>query len=80
MAEGQGFEPWVNCSTIVFETIRFGRSRTPPECSILVGALGAQSGQRLLAKNDETISLASIPRTPLISGGLCGKRGSAKKL
>ena len=30
MAEGVGFEPTVTCATMVFETIRFGRSRTPP--------------------------------------------------
>ena len=30
MAEGVGFEPTVTCATMVFETIRFGRSRIPP--------------------------------------------------
>ena len=29
-AEGVGFEPTVGCPTMVFETIRFGRSRIPP--------------------------------------------------
>src|SRR5207245_3414334 len=29
-AEGVGFEPTVTCATMVFETIRFGRSRIPP--------------------------------------------------
>ena len=36
MAEGVGFEPTVTCATMVFETIRFGRSRTPPSLLILV--------------------------------------------
>ena len=30
VAEGVGFEPTVTCATTVFETVRFGRSRTPP--------------------------------------------------
>src|SRR5262249_54975333 len=30
MAEGVGFEPTVPGGTMVFETIRFGRSRIPP--------------------------------------------------
>ena len=30
VAEGLGFEPRVTCATMVFETIRFGRSRIPP--------------------------------------------------
>ena len=30
VAEGVGFEPTVTCATMVFETIRFGRSRIPP--------------------------------------------------
>src|SRR4051794_15273092 len=30
VAEGLGFEPRVGCPTMVFETIRFGRSRIPP--------------------------------------------------
>ena len=31
-AEGVGFEPTVPGGTTVFETVRFGRSRTPPGC------------------------------------------------
>ena len=30
-AEGVGFEPTVPCDTTVFETARFGHSRTPPQ-------------------------------------------------
>ena len=30
-AEGVGFEPTVPCDTAVFETARFGHSRTPPQ-------------------------------------------------
>ena len=29
-AAGQGFEPWAPCGATVFDTARFGRSRTPP--------------------------------------------------
>jgi hypothetical protein len=37
MAEGVGFEPTVTCATMVFETIRFGRSRIPPGGIVTAG-------------------------------------------
>ena len=37
VAEGLGFEPRVTCATMVFETIRFGRSRIPPSPVIVGG-------------------------------------------
>ena len=37
LAEGLGFEPRVTCATMVFETIRFGRSRIPPSRVIVGG-------------------------------------------
>ena len=46
LAEGVGFEPTVGCPTMVFETIRFGRSRTPPRCpGGRIGRPGARAGQ-----------------------------------
>ena len=45
VAEGVGFEPTVGCPTMVFETIRFGRSRIPPPGSVPRG-LHASSGVR----------------------------------
>ena len=47
LAEEVGFEPTVPVDTAVFETARFGRSRTPPSpsllpfCALLSGALWA---------------------------------------
>ena len=41
MAEGVGFEPTVPGGTMVFETIRFGRSRIPPRT--ILGGRGAVS-------------------------------------
>ena len=35
VAEEVGFEPTVPVDTAVFETARFGRSRTPPSTSLL---------------------------------------------
>ncbi len=72
-AEGVGFEPTVTCATMVFETIRFGRSRIPP---------GEMLGDdhRLSAKN----SLSSVPhscaRTPPTTSVEWFSRGSAAKL
>src|SRR5580658_4465712 len=34
-AEEVGFEPTVPCRTTVFETVRFGRSRTPPSAKVV---------------------------------------------
>ena len=34
-AEEVGFEPTVPCRTTVFETVRFGRSRTPPPAKVV---------------------------------------------
>ncbi|CAH2032118.1 protein of unknown function [Trichlorobacter ammonificans] len=31
LAEGQGFEPWVPCGTLDFESSTFDLSDTPPE-------------------------------------------------
>ena len=44
-AEGVGFEPTVGCPTMVFETIRFGRSRTPPGRRIVVGVRGVATSR-----------------------------------
>ena len=33
LAEGQGFEPWVGCPTLIFKTSAFDHSATPPRVS-----------------------------------------------
>src|SRR5437660_8143668 len=53
-AEGVGFEPTVPGGTTVFETVRFGRSRIPPEGSLPVtpfGEEGCQEGTRPLGQH-----------------------------
>ena len=44
LAEGVGFEPTVPCDTTVFETVRFGHSRIPPD-ERLVAATAEEPGQ-----------------------------------
>jgi hypothetical protein len=74
MAEGVGFEPTVTCATMVFETIRFGRSRIPP------GEIVRDRGQRLDRKNAVSRSLHSSDRTPATTSMSWLSRGSAEKL
>ena len=45
MAEAVGFEPTVTCATTVFETVRFGRSRTPPPERLAAAPIGEKPGQ-----------------------------------
>jgi hypothetical protein len=73
VAEGVGFEPTVTCATMVFETIRFGRSRIPP---------GEMLGdrQRLSAKKALRIAAHSCARTPPMTSVEWLRRGSAAKL
>ena len=47
VAEGVGFEPTVTCATMVFETIRFGRSRIPP------GGMSGDAGDAATAAREE---------------------------
>src|SRR5450432_4165672 len=56
VAEGVGFEPTVTCATMVFETIRFGRSRIPPR-TILGGGPPTAPGRD--------------PRVELTANGAC---------
>src|SRR5215471_12496322 len=51
LAEGVGFEPTVGCPTMVFETIRFGRSRIPPWRIVPVGAF--RSAGRTAPRREE---------------------------
>jgi len=73
-AEGLGFEPRVTCATMVFETIRFGRSRIPP------GEIVRDQEPRLEAKNARSRSPHSSARTPATTSVRWLSRGSAAKL
>ena len=65
VAEGVGFEPTVTCATMVFETIRFGRSRIPPgEMLCAVDAYLAETRQRRPAKKSVSNAPHSAARTP----------------
>ena len=84
LAEGVGFEPTVTCATMVFETIRFGRSRIPPP-GILPMAPFAPSavgrrGQRRSAKNSRSSVADSSARTPPWTSNWWLRRGSAPRL
>lgn len=71
MAEGQGFEPWVSFPTIVFETIRFGRSRTPPRLTMLANHLCDSLVNYLFASKKSVISFEQTSeRTPPVTGAL----------
>ena len=74
VAEGLGFEPRVTCATMVFETIRFGRSRIPP------GEIVRDQEPRLEAKNARSRSPHSSARTPATTSVRWLSRGSAAKL
>src|SRR5262249_5677350 len=89
VAEGVGFEPTVACATMVFETIRFGRSRIPPgrsnmlrdtsNCTLRpLHDAGRQS--RRTAKNARRSAADSSPRTPATTCVVWLRRGSAAKL
>ena len=54
VAEGLGFEPRVTCATMVFETIRFGRSRIPP---------GSGHGSRYGSTEEEVYRVRVIRRS-----------------
>ncbi len=45
LAEGVGFEPTVPCDTTVFETVRFGHSRIPPDERLVAAATAKEPGQ-----------------------------------
>ena len=81
VAEGVGFEPTVTCATMVFETIRFGRSRIPPGGMLRdrLVELGKQR-QRRLAKNELSKAPHSGARTPALISVVWLSRGSAAKL
>ena len=40
LAEGQGFEPWEGCPSLVFKTSAFDRSATPPRCGRVRSVIG----------------------------------------
>src|SRR3954467_4334452 len=73
VAEGVGFEPTVTCATMVFETIRFGRSRIPPGGMLRAGA-------RRFAKTSVSIAAHSSARIPVTISVVWFSRGSAAKL
>src|SRR3954467_13891843 len=60
VAEGVGFEPTVTCATMVFETIRFGRSRIPPGEMLRHGRSAPSSRKELL---DERRALVAAHTT-----------------
>jgi hypothetical protein len=86
LAEGVGFEPTVTCATMVFETIRFGRSRIPPGGMLRHGRGGSSTvlwvidQPRRAAKNRSTSVAHSSLRTPGTTGISWLSRGSAARL